>query len=335
MRNFQHITITIIFAVAAFIATTPIAFAADIKPVTLDLQMPIPGMQGRTIELCHAGADNELNCDGIATYIARLYTWLIVAGSILAVLYIMIGGLQYLTAGGSGRGQQGQKMMTDALAGLALLLGSYVILYTINPAFVQKQTLELSLIGHQDAVLETIQSKGEENSGGTTSIDTSSLPSGGDGNLDKLDTFVSSKEHWGLGNNSCLGWVYRSLIAIYGQRKAYDALPAGNVPAVTAAGFNSKGNFSPGLDGIKNGDVVFMSSPGSSLITRGLAGALPGYTITHIGIYYNRKIYHQYGIADNIKASPISKNITAPATGVLSDIPNEQVVGYGKTHLTP
>ena len=169
----MRVILFILCATALLGTAAPQVFAADaIKsnsivpydagPLKLQIAIPDsaePGGELKSINLCTKQSDGTLSCDGISHYIGTLYKWLVIAGSILAVLYIMVGGLQYLTAGGSGRGQQGQKMMTDALTGLALLLGSYVILYTINPQLVALNPLNLELIGHQKAELVALQNQ--------------------------------------------------------------------------------------------------------------------------------------------------------------------------------
>src|SRR3989338_6490532 len=53
-----------------------------------------------------AGAELEKG-SGLSTYVAAMYRWIVGALSILAVLFIMIGGLIWLTAAGSSqRGAQ-------------------------------------------------------------------------------------------------------------------------------------------------------------------------------------------------------------------------------------
>ncbi len=70
-----------------------------------------------------------------AQYLSTLYTWMVSVTGILAGIMIMIGGLIYLTAGGSGdRVSTAKSYIESALAGLVLALTSYLILQTVNPA---------------------------------------------------------------------------------------------------------------------------------------------------------------------------------------------------------
>lgn len=70
-----------------------------------------------------------------AQYISKLYEWGISATGILAAIMIMIGGLLYLTAGGSQeRVSNAKSYISNALIGLFLAMTSYLLLQTINPS---------------------------------------------------------------------------------------------------------------------------------------------------------------------------------------------------------
>lgn len=83
----------------------------------------------------------------IADYIALIYKYIVSVGGILAGIMIMIGGLLYLTAGGSPeRVGNAKSYIGNALIGLVLLLTSYVVLQTINPQLVQFSRFTIPLI---------------------------------------------------------------------------------------------------------------------------------------------------------------------------------------------
>lgn len=70
-------------------------------------------------------------------YLVKFYQWFAGAAGVLAVFMMMFGGFQWLTAAGNaGRIGQAKETITGAIVGLILLLGSYVLLNTISPAFV-------------------------------------------------------------------------------------------------------------------------------------------------------------------------------------------------------
>ena len=62
----------------------------------------------------------------------------------------VVGGFQYVTsAGDSGRIAKAKKRIVDALTGLLLALGSYTILYTINPDLVRFEGLQFAAVSTQ------------------------------------------------------------------------------------------------------------------------------------------------------------------------------------------
>ena len=67
------------------------------------------------------------------SYINIFYQVLLYVAIALAIIYIVIGGFEYLTsAAASGKGE-GKETIKKALQGLAIALLSYLILNTINP----------------------------------------------------------------------------------------------------------------------------------------------------------------------------------------------------------
>lgn len=72
----------------------------------------------------------------IEGYIGMMYKWGVGIVGIIAVLVITISGIQISVAGGeSGTIDEAKKRITKSLVGIAVLLLSSLILYTINPNF--------------------------------------------------------------------------------------------------------------------------------------------------------------------------------------------------------
>lgn len=70
----------------------------------------------------------------ISSYLLGIYNFLLSIVGIVAVVMLIIGGMKYITAAGSGGAVQSAKeTIKDALFGLLLALLSYVIVGTINP----------------------------------------------------------------------------------------------------------------------------------------------------------------------------------------------------------
>lgn len=65
---------------------------------------------------------------GLAFYIAQLWKTIVVIGGILFLLYLIWGGIDWLTAGGDKSKVEGaQKKISNALTGLAILVASFAI----------------------------------------------------------------------------------------------------------------------------------------------------------------------------------------------------------------
>jgi hypothetical protein len=89
----------------------------------------------------------QISTPWIAQYIGGLYKYAVAIAGVLAAVMLMIGGLQYLaSAGNSERVSRGKEMITDSLLGLLLVLGTYILLNTINPNLVNYSALTVSYI---------------------------------------------------------------------------------------------------------------------------------------------------------------------------------------------
>ncbi|MDO8505402.1 MAG: pilin [bacterium] len=111
---------------------------------------PSPGHNKKAVELeykynCYANQE-EVNLQvsiggykvtGIEQYIRRLYVYFVSIAGIVAGIMIVWAGVKWLTsAGAPERITDAKKKIGNAVIGLVLILGSYVILQTINPALV-------------------------------------------------------------------------------------------------------------------------------------------------------------------------------------------------------
>lgn len=73
----------------------------------------------------------------LATYISALFLLAISVGALLAVIKIAIAGIQYMMDDVVTKKQDAKDDIAGALLGLAILLATFVVLYTINPNLVQ------------------------------------------------------------------------------------------------------------------------------------------------------------------------------------------------------
>ncbi len=75
-------------------------------------------------------------------FLKMLYRWGISITVVLSIIYIILGGIQYMTTDSISNKSDGKERIKGALLGLILALSSYLILHTINP-----QLLDLSIAG--------------------------------------------------------------------------------------------------------------------------------------------------------------------------------------------
>ena len=72
----------------------------------------------------------------LSNYIGKVYRWAAAIVGMVAVVVIIISGIQIATAGGdTGKIDEAKKRIFQSLAGVAILFLSALILYTINPNF--------------------------------------------------------------------------------------------------------------------------------------------------------------------------------------------------------
>lgn len=86
--------------------------------------LPIPGVSST--------GEYELGKSGASAYIKALYTFGVGIAAGLALIMIVIGGIQYSSTDAITGKDAGKERITAALSGLALALLSYLILATIN-----------------------------------------------------------------------------------------------------------------------------------------------------------------------------------------------------------
>ena len=94
-----------------------------------------------------ASKGDTTSVGNLPTYINVLYAWLLPAASLVAVVMMMIGGLQYVMARGKSKYIDAAKTrITNAITGLVLLLSAFVLLNLVDPRFTRFQSLQVPLI---------------------------------------------------------------------------------------------------------------------------------------------------------------------------------------------
>jgi len=109
-------------------------------------------------EICKPGdkaceVRNKATClqiPWIAMYMGAAYKYAVALGSVIAVLMIMIGGIMYMVSGFNvGLVDKAKSMMVGSVTGLVLLIGSYLVMYFVNPALLNLEILEVEIIKEQ------------------------------------------------------------------------------------------------------------------------------------------------------------------------------------------
>jgi hypothetical protein len=82
----------------------------------------------------------------LGQWLESLFTILIVIAGILAFIMIIVGGLTYLTSESFGGKGQGKSYIINAIVGLILALGAWVILNTINPELAEDLNIKIPTV---------------------------------------------------------------------------------------------------------------------------------------------------------------------------------------------
>lgn len=113
------------------------------KPVNFTPQVTIPGsefIKGTQYTI-------EDSTTTISKYVKAVYDYLLSIVGITAAIVLMVGGIMWLTAGGSSeKVSQAKSWISGSLTGMVLALTSYLILQTINPQLVSFTPTEVPQI---------------------------------------------------------------------------------------------------------------------------------------------------------------------------------------------
>lgn len=74
--------------------------------------------------------------EGLAFYMASLWRAVVTVGGLLFLLYLVWGGIEWMTAAGDkAKVENAQHKITNSVIGLAVLVGSYALTYFIQGVF--------------------------------------------------------------------------------------------------------------------------------------------------------------------------------------------------------
>lgn len=138
-------------------------------PVTTDtafivpvLNVQIPGFSGFTQP---TKIGDTTNVNFLAEYINAIFSWALAAGALVAVVMMMLGGLQYvMSRGKSTYIEKAKTRITNAITGLVLLLAAYEIAFIIDPNTTVLRSLNVRTVNF----VELVQDSGDAPGSGAT-----------------------------------------------------------------------------------------------------------------------------------------------------------------------
>ena len=174
-RKIHSFIFLAVFMSALFFISAPPLFSAETKkeskivsPFDV-LQVKIPGLDDllktdeAQVKCIGEGKDKICEYPWVGIYIKAIYKFLVGISGMLAVIVMMAGGYYWLFAGGNtGRVTQAKEYIGGAVMGLALALGSYMILNLINPDILQLKPIKISTI--KEISVEVIKKEYESKS---------------------------------------------------------------------------------------------------------------------------------------------------------------------------
>lgn len=132
-------------------STTPTSTTPADKPqkatITPTLNVDIPGVTFTSTVSGPCSSNPGATClksNFLSDYLTGIYQFLIGSSVTIAIVMVMIGGLQYaLSLGDDGKIKEAKKRIINATTGLVMLLGVYLILYSVNPQLTLLKMVEL------------------------------------------------------------------------------------------------------------------------------------------------------------------------------------------------
>lgn len=142
----------LIFSLSLFLLVILAPITLALEQVEFIPNITIQGSQFQKDVPYVIQADQAQNSNLMGEYMSALYKFSVGIAGILAVVMIAYGGIVWTFSGGdSGKIGKAKEIIVGAVIGLALALGSYLILSTINPKLVILHTDKLTPI-HQIAL---------------------------------------------------------------------------------------------------------------------------------------------------------------------------------------
>lgn len=123
MRNIN------IFKIADILAMI-VVLALAVLPFTAGAQFTIPTV----------GNTNVVNNANASEILVRIINILLAVAGLIAVVFLIVGGFRYITAGGNEEtAEAAKKTITNSIIGIVIILLSFVIVRVISNALVNRE----------------------------------------------------------------------------------------------------------------------------------------------------------------------------------------------------
>ncbi|MBD3311623.1 MAG: transglycosylase SLT domain-containing protein [Candidatus Magasanikbacteria bacterium] len=174
---FKSVFIFVSFFIFALLNLTPVLAQNDIEDLQENIRVPetqinIPGLEFSDADLEELqtkdiGPFGRLNTyyyfPYFGEYLAAVYKYTIGAIAIIAVIVLIISGLQWASSAGNDEMiNSAKKRIIGAVMGLVIAVSSYTILYIINPDLVQFNNIKVLTVVGEDVDLENAVYDGKQ-----------------------------------------------------------------------------------------------------------------------------------------------------------------------------
>ncbi len=140
-----------VFIIHSIFISLDCVVAADVTYTVPRLNVPLPGLNAEDFRVTKSfGA---LSIPFLSIFILTFYKYILGVGSVASAVIIIYGGFLYLLGSTGMRVESGKQKIVDAVVGLAILLGSYVILANVNANLVQTRSLDLTEIIRNEFII--------------------------------------------------------------------------------------------------------------------------------------------------------------------------------------
>ena len=171
MKKYNLITIILLLSVGVFLILPAITSAQATKSSWTKTECEkakgdwLPDSPGQTSgNFCYAKQDinytpqisiGSKTITNLGDYIVQAYNYAFIIIGMLAIIMIMIGGVQYLMARGGPGVNQAKSRIGNAVLGVILLLAAYLILNTVNPAILKLSLPRVPMIKQEKITFGT------------------------------------------------------------------------------------------------------------------------------------------------------------------------------------